>query len=109
MAPIAGIGGTYGAQDRRGFGAVEPFGDRGNVGDPRDDVLREGAVDGEAAELGIQTACGRREARASEKGFGDKVGKNTLCSRPLRQGSQSRHEYASHLIPTRSPTLTGES
>lgn len=34
---------------------------------------------------------------------------NILCSKPLRHCSHCRHEYASHLTPTRSPTLTGES
>ena len=33
---------------------------------------------------------------------------DALCSRPFLQSSQSRHEYASHLMPTRSPSLTGE-
>ena len=51
---------THSTQNGGGFGRLELLRDRGDVRYPRDDVLRKGAVDGEAAVFAIGACYTRR-------------------------------------------------
>lgn len=51
------VDGDTGAEDGGGLEAVEAFGDGGDMAHPRDDVLLEGAVGREAAQLLIRATC----------------------------------------------------
>lgn len=72
--------------------------------DVRAYVLRECTIDGEATELSMWTYWNRIAMSARRV----TIVYDAPCSSPFLQNSQLPHESASHLIPTRSPSLTGE-
>lgn len=69
------------------------------------DILRECAVNGISTELSVHAVLGRRAQLTASH---EAIDRHPLCSNPLRQNSQFRQLLASHLIPTRSPSFTGE-
>ena len=75
--------------------------------DEGDNVFGERSVGSVARELSIDTVYMTNDGKSVMSTMKE-MSLNALGSKPVLQNSQLRHEFASHLMPTRSLSLTGE-